>query len=174
MQILKTISDKDLGLDFKTPDSYKARTAVRIALFHNDKIALLHSKKYDFHKLGGGGVENGEDLIVALKRESLEELGCNIKDIKEFGIIEEYRNDSTVHQMSNYFIASLDGEVGKNNLQGYEIDHDYEVVWFTVNEALSILEKEFTHYKESGSLSGKFTLYRDIFVLKELEKQNLC
>lgn len=170
MQILKTISDKDVGFDNPIPEKYKERVAVRILLFHMDKIALLHSIKYDFHKIGGGGVQENEDIITALKRESLEELGCNIKDIKEFGAIEEYQNYSGWHQICNYFIANLDGEVGKNNLQGYEIDHDYEVVWFYLDEALFILEKEYKNYPEKGSMSGRFTIYRDIFILKEVKK----
>lgn len=171
MNILKTISDKDVGFDNPVLEVYKERTAVRIILFNDlNQVALLHSKKYDFHKLGGGGVEEGEDIMEALHREAQEELGCKLKNIKEFGIVEEYYNYSATHQMSCYFLANLDGEVGQNNLQGYEVDHDYEVLWFDMDKAISILEKEFLNYPERGSMTGRFTLTRDIFCLKEVQK----
>jgi ADP-ribose pyrophosphatase YjhB (NUDIX family) len=171
MKILKTISDKDVGFDNPAPEVYKERIAVRIILFNNlNQVALLHSKKYFFHKIGGGGVEEGEDALEALKREALEELGCKLKNIREFGIVEEYYNYSAYHQMSCYFLANLEGEVGQNKLQGYEIDHDYEVLWFNIAEVISILEKEFLNYPEKGSMSGRFVLTRDPFILREVEK----
>lgn len=171
MKILKTISDKDVGFDNPIPKIYKERIAVRVILFNDlNQIALLHSKKYFFHKIAGGGVEEGEDILEALKREAQEELGCKLMDIREFGIIEEYYNYSAWHQMSCYFLARLDGEVGKNKLQGYEIDHDYEVLWFDIDNAISILEKEFLNYPEKGSMSGRFVLFRDPFILREVKK----
>ena len=72
--------------------------------------------------------------------------------------------------MSCYFLANLDGEVGQNQLQGYEIDHDYEVLFFDIDQAISISEKEFLNYPENGSMSGRFTLTRDTFILKEVKK----
>ena len=171
MKILKTISDKDVGFDNPAPEVYKERTAVRIVLFNDlNQIALLHSKKYFFHKLAGGGVEEGEDRIEALKRESLEEMGCKLKDIKEFGIVEEYYNYSGYHEMSCYFLANLDGEVGQNQLQGYEIDHDYEVLWFDIDQAISISEKEFLNYPKNGGMMGRYVYVRDAFILKEVKK----
>lgn len=171
MKILKTISDKDVGFDNPVPKVYKERTAVRIILLNNlNEVALLHSKKYFFHKIGGGGVEEGEDMLMALKRETKEELGCKLTNSKEFGIIDEYHNYSGWHQMSYYFLANLDGEVGQNELKGYEIDHDYEVLWFDIDTAISILEKDFLNYPKNGSMSGRFVLTRDPFILREVKK----
>lgn len=171
MKILKTITDKDVGFDNPAPLAYTERTAVRIVLLNElNQIALLHSRKYNFHKIGGGGVEAGESLIEALRRETQEELGCNIKDIREFGSVEEFYNYSALHQVAHYFLANIDGDVGQNKLQGYEIDHDYEVLWFDIDKILLILEKEFLNYPETGSINGRFTLVRDQFILKEVKK----
>src|SRR3990167_2065115 len=102
MKILKTIRDKDLGLDFQNPSVYeREREAARAIVFDKDNnIALLHATNKSYHKLPGGGVEKGEDIIQALKREVLEEIGCEIDSIKELGIIEEYRNKFSLHQLS--------------------------------------------------------------------------
>ncbi len=40
----------------------------------------------------GRGIEEGEDNIEALKRECMEEIGCTITNVRELGVIEEYRN----------------------------------------------------------------------------------
>ncbi len=93
MKLLKTIRDKDLGLDFAEPSVYRERKASRALVFDKDNnIALLHAKNKSYHKLPGGGIEDGEDIIQALRREAMEEIGCEIDNIKELGIVEEYRN----------------------------------------------------------------------------------
>ena len=66
--------------------------------------------------------------------------------------------------MSCYFLANLDGEVGQNQLQGYEIDHDYEVLWFDIDQAISISEKEFLNYPKNGGMMGRYVYVRDAFI----------
>lgn len=75
-------------------EKYRIRKASRSIAF-NDKneIALLYVSKKGYHKLPGGGIEKGEDIIKALKREMLEEVGANIEVIDEIGTIIEYRNE---------------------------------------------------------------------------------
>lgn len=71
------------------------------------------TKKF-YHKLPGGGVEEGEDIETGLRRESFEEIGCTIEYIHELGTIEEYRNECRNgggrHQISHCFIAEIAGD----------------------------------------------------------------
>jgi len=60
----------------------KVRSGVKGIVIRNNK--LLTIKKYDQlfgtdYTLPGGGQEHGENLIDALKREFLEEVGCHIE-----------------------------------------------------------------------------------------------
>jgi len=53
---------------------YLVREVGRAVVVDEDKkIALLYVSKENYYKLPGGGIEEGEDKISALKRECLED-----------------------------------------------------------------------------------------------------
>jgi ADP-ribose pyrophosphatase YjhB (NUDIX family) len=163
MKIIKVIHDTDIGSNTAAPGKYKERRAARALVFdqaHN--VALLHATKKDYHKLPGGGIEEGEDIAEALKRECLEEIGCNIGNIKELGVIEEYRNDFMMHQLSYCYVADLVGEPGQNCLEEGEAADGFEPVWMSLEDAIKTLEGEagIEHYE------GKFIRLRDLSFLQ--------
>ncbi|OGG44878.1 hypothetical protein A2673_03270 [Candidatus Kaiserbacteria bacterium RIFCSPHIGHO2_01_FULL_50_13] len=167
MEILRTIKDVDFGLETPEPKSYKERQAARAIVFDNDKnIALLHATKVFYHKLPGGGVEEGEDVIDALKRECLEEIGCGITNIRELGIVEEYRNKFEIHQLSYNYIADLNGEKCEPNFVEDEIADGFEPVWMPLGDAIKVLESE-SNVKD---YQGKFIQMRDLLLLNEVKK----
>src|SRR5450830_1921296 len=99
MKIIKIIWDTDIGANFPVPSVYRERRASRAVVFDRDgNIALLDVSKRGYHKLPGGGIDEGEDILAALNRETMEEIGCTIGNIRELGIIEEYRNNYELHQ----------------------------------------------------------------------------
>ena len=51
------------------------RPSVRGIILRNGKIAMMHSQKYNYYKLPGGGIEPGESLEETLIREVREESG---------------------------------------------------------------------------------------------------
>lgn len=168
MKILKTIRDKDLNLNFEDQAVYKQeRKAARAIVFDKDKnVALLHATNKSYHKLPGGGIEEGEEIIEALKREAMEEIGCEIENIKELGIVEEYRNQYSLHQLSYCFIADLKGEKGIPDLEEDEIADGFETVWMSINDAIKILEGE----TELEDYEGRFINMRDLLLLKGINK----
>jgi len=167
MKILKTIKDKDLGLDFENTSVYQERKAARAIIFDKkNNVALLHATKKHYHKLPGGGVEEGEDFIKALKREAMEEIGCEITNIKELGIIEEFRNKIPEHQLSYCFIANLVGEKGTPHLEEDEIADGFESVWLNLDVAIKTLEGE----TDIENYLGKFIRVRDLHFLREARK----
>lgn len=168
MKILKTIRDKDLGLDFQNPSVYeREREAARAIVFDKDNnIALLHATNKSYHKLPGGGVEKGEDIIQALKREAIEEIGCEIDNIKELGIIEEYRNKFSLHQLSYCFTANLKGEKGTPQLEADELEDGFETVWLNIDDAIKTIENE----KDLEHYDGRFITRRDLIFLREVKK----
>ena len=164
MKNLKIIKDSDFGLDHAAPATYKEREASRAIVFDMDgNVALLHATKKHFHKLPGGGIEKGEDINVALKRELLEEIGCSADILRELGSIEEYRNKFGLHQISYCFIADLAGEKGIPNLEEDEIADGFEPVWMNLEDAIKTLESENT----VEDYEGKFIQSRDLTFLKE-------
>jgi 8-oxo-dGTP diphosphatase len=167
MILLKTIRDSDLSLDNPAPATYEERKASRAIVFDKDNnIALLHATKKHFHKLPGGGVDEGEGLIEALKREAMEEIGCSIDNIKELAIIEEYRNRIGLHQMSYCYTADLLGEKGTPKLEPDEIADGFETVWLSLDEAIKTIESE----TNIDDYEGKFIQVRDLILLREAKR----
>jgi 8-oxo-dGTP diphosphatase len=163
MNLLKTIRDSDFALEIPAPSRYKERRASRAVVFDADKkVALLHVTKKDYHKLPGGGIEEGENIEEALRREIREEIGCDVTNIRELGSIEEYRNKFEIHQLSHCFLADAVGEKGTPRLEQDEIAEGFETVWLDIKDAISTLENE----GNVEDYQGKFIRTRDLAFLR--------
>lgn len=94
-----------------------------------DKVGLIEVR--DEYFLIGGGIENNEDEIEALKRETIEEAGYSIKEIKKFEEVEAYYLDKErgyLKVVATIYIAELD-EYIKNPI---ELDH--KLIWISLKE----------------------------------------
>lgn len=69
----------------------------------------------------GGGVENGEDLISAIKRELKEELGVQVEVVCKIGVVSDYYNLIHRHNINNYFLCKAES-FGEKNLTQDEIE----------------------------------------------------
>jgi len=168
MKILKTIRHKDFGFDVLQVEKYTERNAVRGIIFDKDRnIAFLRSKDRLFGMIPGGGVEEGEQVIDALRREMKEEIGCEISNIRELGIIEEFLDKLSLHQLSYCFIAEVKGEKGEPSLTEDELSVNYETLWFSFDDAISFSRKEL---ETTLSYRGRFVCERDIFCLNKLKE----
>ena len=90
------------------------RQIARAILFDDD--GLLHfiraSRDDGFGcstliETSGGGVENGEDLTVAIKRELKEELGAEVEIVEKIGVVSDYYNLIHRHNINNYYLCRL-------------------------------------------------------------------
>ena len=88
----------------KDLDKYRIRRAARGVLVWGNKIALLNVTKYNYHKLPGGGIEEGESKEEAFKREILEETGANCEIKNYAGVTIEYREEYKLLQISYVFL----------------------------------------------------------------------
>ena len=68
---MKLISEVQLE-EFEDKSNIRLREAVRAIVLRNGKIAILYVSKENYHKLPGGGIEQGENLQEALEREIME------------------------------------------------------------------------------------------------------
>ena len=74
MRLLFEMDMKDYG---ECTHSFR-RDSARSIIIRNGKVAMIHSEKYDYYKFPGGGIENGEDPIEAMIRETQEEAGLTV------------------------------------------------------------------------------------------------
>lgn len=119
------------------------REAVRAIILKGDKLLMVHSDVNGDYKFPGGGVEEGENYIEALKREVLEEAGAHVLKVEEFGELMEYDEgqyqDTDVFKMlSKYYFVSIKENLGELNLDYYEEKLKFHPVWVTAEEAYNI------------------------------------
>jgi len=163
MKHLAAITDKDItGSDALS--TTEPRIAVTAVLFDRDcNIALSYSSKMDIYSIIGGGVDLGEDLITAIKREILEEAGCHCEIICELGLTFESRAEINYTQTRYNYIARVVGEKGELQLTEDELSKDITVRWLPIEEALRLIKKSTPH-----DYNYKFIRHRDIIVLNEV------
>lgn len=168
MEVIKIIRDADVGEDAPAPALYRERTAARAIVFDTEgNIALQYITKNEYHKLPGGGVEEGENIEMGLTRELAEEIGCAVGNVRELGVIEEFRNEQKLHQTSHCFVADVAGEKGVPNPDEGEVADGAEAVWMSLESAIQTLEREEARVE---NYTEKFMLLRDFTFLKEARK----
>lgn len=88
----------------------------------------------------GGGVEAGEDLNEAIKRELKEELGAEIEVVCKIGIVSDYYNLIHRHNINNFYLCRAIS-FGNKNLTQDEIDcFHLSTLRLTYDEALKEYE----------------------------------
>lgn len=133
----------ELTIDLKNYDTKNAvfrRTAAR-GIIKNGTQYLLIFSKYGDYKFPGGGMEKGESLEDTVIREIQEETGYHVirNSIKEFGSVLERRKgeyEDIMEMDSHYFLCDVETEVGKRNLDKYEKEYDYQIIWTTLQYAM--------------------------------------
>ena len=109
MRNLFTVDKKD----YKTDGTVFERPSVRGIIIKDGKILMIHSLKYDYYKLPGGGIEKGESYEEALIREVSEESGYVLKpdSIREFGYVRRISKgmiEDIFIQDNYYFVCEAD------------------------------------------------------------------
>ncbi|MBR1833293.1 MAG: NUDIX hydrolase [Ruminiclostridium sp.] len=61
--------------------------------------------KAELIETSGGGVENGEDFIYAVKRELKEELGVEVNIVCKIGVVSDYYNLIHRHNINHYYLC---------------------------------------------------------------------
>lgn len=120
--------------------------------------------KGTFIETSGGGVEAGEDLTTALKRELKEELGANVDILCKIGVVSDYYNLIHRHNINNYFLCKINS-FGKKHLTQAEIDDFHlSTLKLTYDEAVDAYEKQ------TNAKLGQLITNRELQILKQAEK----
>ena len=172
---LGEISDSDFGFSDLVEKPNCARYNVRVLLFDkNGKICVIKSAKYGYIQIPGGGIESNESLEQALRRETREETGFEIREIEPLGYFCENRESArNIHNwrksITFAFIAKIEKEVGTDYTDD-EIAEGFGPVWIKLNEALNIFRN--TEGK-IASYSGNFSNCRDLTIVESLIRQKV-
>lgn len=162
MNLLREIRNSDVfeGTSDITDVFSWTRESVRIIIFNQaEKIAVLHSVKYDYCALPGGGIEEGEALFDAAVREAKEETGCVVDNLSEVGYVMIYGWKPDRADKQFCYCAHLQGQQESPNFMPDELEREYEILWLPLKEAIEKFERE----------RNGFVRTRDLTFLREVE-----
>ncbi|MBR4627909.1 MAG: NUDIX domain-containing protein [Ruminococcus sp.] len=121
------------------------RPSVRAVIMAGAGIAMVHSKKFDYYKFPGGGIESGEDHVQALVREVREETGLSVipDTVRELGSVlrvqlSQYAADTVFEQENYYYVCEVTGSSGIQSLDDYEFDEGFKLEYITPQTAIDV------------------------------------
>lgn len=107
------------------------RDAVRGIVIKDDSIGIIKVNKYDCYIVPGGGVDEGEDFIDALKREMQEETGLIVEVKEKLLETETFELDKT--HVNHFYLCEVIDEVESNHTD-LELDLEIEFQWVKKEE----------------------------------------
>ena len=136
--------------DYNINDKQYVRPSARGIIINNGKVAMIYSQKYDYYKFPGGGIEQSENMITALKREVLEETGLSLVDdsIKEFGSVMRIQksrfNENEIFVQENfYFFCMTYDNITDQSLDQYESDEGFILQYVLPEFAINVNRTHF-------------------------------
>ena len=146
------------GMSTKAP-----RITARAIVKNQDGLyAVMYADKFKLHSLPGGGVEDGEDVLTALRREVYEETGCVCDEIQELGIVSENRASLDYTQINHYFVVTANHSSCENHLTESEQANRTVVKWVTFDEVIRLINEQ-----EFDRVQAKYLKARDVVALRE-------
>lgn len=112
----------------------------------------------------GGGVEPGEDLRDAIRRELREELGAEVEILCMLGVVSDYYNLIHRHNINHYYLC-IANSFGNRDLTEQEIN-DYHLSTLKLHYKEAIFEYELC----SNSKLGRLIANRELPVLKKAKE----
>lgn len=168
MKLITELTDQTVlgleGLSKKKP----RRTSRAIVINDEGLYAVVYTRRLRLHSLPGGGIERGETEEEALKREILEETGCECERIEPLGKIFENRGHANHTALSYYYVVHTSTKNGKPHYTKGEMYLGTSIKWCTFEEAEHLI-KDVIHDTEQK----KFLQARDVAALREYRESFL-
>ena len=120
--------------DYRNCTHSFTRNSARSIIIRDGRIAMIHSLRYDYYKFPGGGIENGEDPVEAMIRETREEAGLLIVpgSVREYGFVHRIQKSDVDEserfiQNNYYYLCEAEEETVPQELDAYEAEEQYRL-----------------------------------------------
>lgn len=129
--------------DYNENGTVFERPSARGIIIKNNKLAMVHSLKYDYYKFPGGGIEPGENRLEALCREVAEESGLTVilSSVREYGYVrrkQKGRDCDIFLQDNYYYLCDTEDNVSSQSLDDYEDEERFTLEWVDAQTALKV------------------------------------
>lgn len=166
-EIIINLQDTQWQFDYIDHDRNIARAVV---YDESGKFYFVRAERDDdFGKAtlietAGGGVEEGEDLLTAVKRELKEELGARVAVICKIGVVSDYYNLIHRHNINNYFLCRVEAFEDKNLTED-------EIERFHLSTLKLSYEEAVKEYEQRANTGlGKLIANRELPVLRRAKE----
>ena len=128
--------------DYDPKGTRKFRPSVRGLIIRDGKILMIHSRKYDYYKFPGGGMEPGESMQEALCREVSEESCFSVipESIREYGLVRKISRggETEIFDQENfYFLCDVSDGAGQD-LDDYEAEEGFAPMFVAPQTAIEV------------------------------------
>ena len=107
-------------------------------------------------------MEEGEDILTALRREIMEETGCTCDEVEALGIVAENRAHQNYTAKAYYYTVTTHHSAGKPRLTESELAENTSLQWHTLDDAIRLIAAP-----EHTTNQRKFLQARDLAALRE-------
>ena len=144
MKLLYTLKDEEFpyeGIDHVRDISrgviYNDKYEIALLHLNNDKDTKFGPRNY--YETPGGGIEPNETPIEAFIREIGEEVGAEVDNIEEIGLVEDDYNAIKRHNRNHYFLAHVT-KLHETHLLPYEIRFGIKARWIPYDKAVETFD----------------------------------
>ncbi len=140
MRLLFELKEEDLDPNGKVFSRHSARAII----IQDRKVAMVYSRKYDYYKFPGGGIEKDEDPVRAMIRETAEEAGLSVlpEPVQEYGYVHRVsksdHSDADILLQDNFYYLCRAKAATGQNLDAYEAEAGFTPCWIEPETAIKV------------------------------------
>lgn len=128
------IIGKDIDIPSKT-----TRIGARALIERDGKYLFSYLSKRNQYLTPGGGIDEGESILDAVKRECIEECGIDVEPEEPFLVVDEYYFEK--HWVNYYSICSIKGRCN-GRLDKKEVELELTPTWVDEDKLKDIFSNE--------------------------------